>query len=142
MKVLVAQLCPTLCNPMDYSQPGFSVHGDSPGKNTGVGCHSLFQGIFSTQGLNSGLLHCWWTLYHLSHDEPSELSFIGGKAWSEGLRPLSFSKFNFILQRSKQQHAAKFKRKHISCRIFSLAIDRLLHLQTVSNQMSINILLL
>ena len=31
---------------------------DSPGKNTGVGCHALLQGIFPTQGLNSGLLHC------------------------------------------------------------------------------------
>ena len=31
------------------------VHGDSPGKNTGVGCHALLQGIFPTQGLNSGL---------------------------------------------------------------------------------------
>ena len=29
---LVAQLCPTLCNPMDYSLPSSSVHGDSPGK--------------------------------------------------------------------------------------------------------------
>ena len=35
---LVAQLCSTFCNPMDGSPPGFSVHGDSPGKNTGVGC--------------------------------------------------------------------------------------------------------
>ena len=35
---LVAQLCSTFCNPMDGSLPGFSVHGDSPGKNTGVGC--------------------------------------------------------------------------------------------------------
>ena len=34
-----------------------SVHGDSPGRNTGVGCHALFQGIFSTQGLNPGLPH-------------------------------------------------------------------------------------
>ena len=34
---LVAQLCPTLYDPMDYSPPGSSVHGDSPGKNTGVG---------------------------------------------------------------------------------------------------------
>ena len=33
---LVAQLCPTLCNSMDCSTPGSSVHGDSPGKNTGV----------------------------------------------------------------------------------------------------------
>ena len=38
---LVAQSCPTLWDPMDYSLPGSSVHGDSPGKNTGVGCHSL-----------------------------------------------------------------------------------------------------
>ena len=37
------QSCPTLCNPMDCSLPGSSVHGDSPGKNTGVGCHFLFQ---------------------------------------------------------------------------------------------------
>ena len=34
---LVAYLYPTLCNPMNYSPPGSSVHGDSPGKNTGVG---------------------------------------------------------------------------------------------------------
>ena len=41
-----------LCNPMDYSSPDFSVHGNSPGKNTGVGCHALLQGIFPTQGSN------------------------------------------------------------------------------------------
>ena len=48
VKVLVAQLCPTLCHPMDCSLPGFSVHGDSPGKNTGVGSHSLLQGLVLT----------------------------------------------------------------------------------------------
>jgi len=37
---------------MDCSPPGSSVHGDSPGKNTGVGSHSLIQGILPTQGLN------------------------------------------------------------------------------------------
>ena len=42
-----------LCN-----LPGSSVHEDSPGKNTGVGCHALLQGIFPTQGSNPGLLHC------------------------------------------------------------------------------------
>ena len=63
----VAQLCPTLCDPMDCSPPGSSVHGDSPGKNIGVGCLALLQGIFPTQGLNPGLLHCRWILYHLSH---------------------------------------------------------------------------
>ena len=40
---------------MDCSMPGSSVHGDSPGKNTGVGCHFLLQGIFPTQGSNPGL---------------------------------------------------------------------------------------
>ena len=55
---LVAQSCPTLCNPMDCSLPGSSIHEDSPGKNTGMGCHALLQGIFPTQGWNPGLLHC------------------------------------------------------------------------------------
>ena len=107
MKVLVAQSHPILCNPMDYSLPGSSVHGvlqarilewvlpfsppgdlPDPGiepgspalqadsllpeprgnpKNSGVGSHSLLQGIFLTQGLNLGLLHCRQILYHLSH---------------------------------------------------------------------------
>ena len=42
-------------------------HGNSSGKNTGVGCHALLQGIFPIQGSNPGLLHCRWILYHLSH---------------------------------------------------------------------------
>ena len=50
--MLVAQSCPTLCDTMGYSLPGFSVHGDSSGKNTGVGFHFLLHGIFPTQGLN------------------------------------------------------------------------------------------
>ena len=68
---LVAQLCPTLSDLMDCSPPGSSVYGDSPGKNTGVGCHALLQGIFPTQGSNPGLLHCMWILYHLSHQGSS-----------------------------------------------------------------------
>ena len=67
VKVKVIQLCLTLCNPMDCSPPGSSVHGDSPGKNTGSGLPSLLQGIFPTQGSNRGLLHCRWILYCLSH---------------------------------------------------------------------------
>ena len=42
---LVTQSCPTLFNPVDCSPPGSSVHGDSPGKNTGVGFHALLQGF-------------------------------------------------------------------------------------------------
>ena len=66
---LVAQSCPTLCHPMDCSLPDSSVHGDSPGKNTGVGCHALLQGIFPTQGSNPGLPRCRQILYSLSHQE-------------------------------------------------------------------------
>ena len=57
---MLSPSCPTVCDPMDCSPPGSSVHGDSLGKNSGVGCHFLLQGIFSTQGLNSlslSLLH-------------------------------------------------------------------------------------
>ena len=50
-KVLVTQLCPTLCNPMDYSPPGSSVHGDSPGKTTGMDCHFLLQGNLPNPGI-------------------------------------------------------------------------------------------
>ena len=63
----VAQSCPTLCDPMDCSLPGLSVRGIFPGKGIGVGCRFLLQGIFPTQGSNSGLLHCTQTLYRLSH---------------------------------------------------------------------------
>ena len=52
----VLQCYPTLCGPMDYSPLGSSVQRDSPGKNPGVGCHALLQGIFLTQGLNLWLL--------------------------------------------------------------------------------------
>ena len=52
---------------MDCSPPGSSVHGDVPGKKTGVGSHALFlQGILPTQGSNPGLLQCREILYHLS----------------------------------------------------------------------------
>ena len=64
---LVTQLCPALCNPIDYSLPGSFVQGDSPGKNTGVGWHALLQGIFPSQGLNPGLPHCRPIPSHLSH---------------------------------------------------------------------------
>ena len=60
------QSWPTLCDPMDCSPLGSSVHGDSPGKNTGGGCHALLQGLLPTQGSNPGLPHCRRILYQLS----------------------------------------------------------------------------
>ena len=44
-----------------------AYQGDSPGKNTGVGCHALLQGIFPTQGSNPCLPHCRQILCHLNH---------------------------------------------------------------------------
>ena len=77
---------------MDCSPPGSAVHGvlqgrllegvaivfyrllcpwTSPGKNTGVSCHSLLQGIFLTQGSNPGPLHCRQILYQLKYEGSS-----------------------------------------------------------------------
>ena len=52
--------------PHGYSPPSSCVHGDSPGKNTGVDCHALLQRIFPTQGSNPGLPHCRRILYCVS----------------------------------------------------------------------------
>ena len=65
--VLVAQSYLTLCNPVNCSPPGSSVHEDSPGKNTGVDCHAFLQGIFPMQGMIPGLPNCMQILCHLSH---------------------------------------------------------------------------
>ena len=56
--------CLTLCIPRDRSFCPWNFSG----KNTRVGCYSLLQGIFLTQGSNLGLPHCRQILYHLSHD--------------------------------------------------------------------------
>ena len=64
--VLVAPLCPTLCNSMDYSPPSSTVYGILHAR---LGCHLLLQGIFPTQGSNPGLLRCRQILYCLSHLE-------------------------------------------------------------------------
>ena len=74
---LVSRLYPALCDLMDYSLPDSSVHGDSLGKNTGVGSHTLLQGIFPTQGSNLGFLHWRWILYQLSHQgNPRTLEWV------------------------------------------------------------------
>ena len=97
MLCLVGQSCLTLCDPMDGSPPGTSVHGDSPGQNTGVGCSALLQGIFSTQGSNPSLQHCRQIPYQLSHQGSQESQRISpklkmkwtDKIWKRG----SFPKF-------------------------------------------------
>ena len=71
------QSCPTLCNPVDCSLPG-SCQWNSAGKNNEVGCHCLLQGIFPTQGSNSGLHLCGQILYCLSHQGGLE-----GHGWTQ-----------------------------------------------------------
>ena len=58
-------------------QAPLSVHGDSPGKNTGVGCHTLLQGIFPIQRLNPGLPHCRQILYQLSYQRSPKIAGVG-----------------------------------------------------------------
>ena len=80
-----AQSCLILSIPKECSPPGSSVHGDSPGKNPGVGCHALLKGIFPTQGLNLGLAHYRWILYHLSHQgSPTILKWVA-EPFSRGI---------------------------------------------------------
>ena len=61
MYAKLLQSCPSLSE----KPTRFLCPWDSPGKNTGVGCHALLQGIFLTQELNLGLLHLG-RLYHLN----------------------------------------------------------------------------
>ena len=60
---------------------------DSPGKNTGVGCHALFQGIFPTQGLNPHLLYCRCILYCLSHQGSPKILECVAYPLSKGIFP-------------------------------------------------------
>ena len=59
-------------SPPDSWTVGSSVRGDSPGKNTGGGCHALLQGNFPTQGSNTGLPHCRRILYRLNNSPMEE----------------------------------------------------------------------
>ena len=97
---LVTQSCPNLCNPMDCSLPGSSVHRGSPGKNTGPSCHALLLGIFLTQGSNPGLLHCRWILYHLCHEgSPWMLQWIANPSSRGSSRPRNQTGVSYIAGR-------------------------------------------
>ena len=73
MKGKVAQSCPTLCDPMDCSLVGFSVHGNFQARVLEWVAISFLQGIFLTQGSNSGLLHCRQTqVQSLRQEDPLE----------------------------------------------------------------------
>ena len=78
VKALVIQSYPTLCDPMDFMQPTrLLCPCNSPGKNTGVGCHCLLQGLFPSQGQNTVLRQCRQTLYPLSHQDKHTIGDLG-----------------------------------------------------------------
>ena len=60
----IAKSCLTLCAPVDCSPPRLLCPQGFPGKNTGMGCHFLLQGIFPNQGSNLGLQLGRWILHH------------------------------------------------------------------------------
>ena len=69
---------------------------NSPGQNSGVGSLSLLQGIFPTQGLKPGLLHCRQILYQLSHRE----ALVEGIELSVQQRPRRANKFAIISEKA------------------------------------------
>ena len=72
----------------DSLQPhGLYSPWNSPGQNTGVGSLSLLQGIFPTQGSNSGLSHCGWILYQLSHKGSWRNTGVGSLSLLQGIFP-------------------------------------------------------
>ena len=84
---LVTQSCLTFWDPIDCSLPDSSVHRDSLGKNTGVGCHALLQRLFPTHGLNPGLPDCEWILYCLESSGKPENTGAGSLSLLQGILP-------------------------------------------------------
>ena len=83
---LADSLSPTLCDPMDCSLSGSSIHGLFQARVLEWIAISFSRGIFPTQGSNLGLPHCRQTLYCLSH-QGSRLSFLQGIFPTQGLNP-------------------------------------------------------
>ena len=87
-------------DPMDCSTPGSSVHGIFHGKNTGVDCCSLLQGILPTQGSNPGVLHCRQTLHHLSPQGSPQMTVRTHNPAGEG----GFWRDNYNVRESRKHH--------------------------------------
>ena len=76
---------------------GTSIHGNSPGKNTGVGFHALLQEFFPTPGSNPSLPYCRRILYHLKHQgSPKVLQWVAYPFFSGSSPPRSRTGVSFI----------------------------------------------
>ena len=128
MLCLVAQLCPTRCDPMDCSPPGISVHGHSPGKNTGVGHHALLQGIFPTQGSNPRLPHGKGILYPSEPPEKPKNTGVGSLSLLHGIVPTQESNrglqhCRWILYQLNCQQSLLWKGRGLISRKCQLAVQ-------------------
>ena len=99
---------------------------NSLGQNTWVGSHSLLQGIFPIQGLNQGLLYCWWILYQLSHKGSPRIlewvayPFSSGSSWPRNLTGVSYNAGRFFTNwaiREAQSKLELSKQKQNNCAI-------------------------
>ena len=141
MKVNTHTWCGSMCQPVHIVQysVSHSVMSDSenpwtvthqaplplefPGKNTGVGSHSLLQGIFPTQGSNLSLLHCRQILYRLSHqgsprhvhgDAKSSASLDTGARSTSGTKMgLKSKKRALLLSQAKGGTAGLYSQNHV-----------------------------
>ena len=99
-------LCATCCESHSVVSDSLWPHGlnspwNSPGQNTGVGSLSLLQGIFPTQGLNSGLSHCRQILYQLSHQgSPKILEWVAYPFSSRSSSPRKWTGVSCMAGRS------------------------------------------
>ena len=73
---------------MDYKPPGSSVHGDSTSKNTGMGCYTLLQGIFATQGLYPALPHHEWIFSPTEPPGKPKNTGVGSPSLLHGIFPM------------------------------------------------------
>ena len=107
-RLLVAQSCLTLCNPMDCSPPGSSVHGILQARTLEWGSLSLLKGIFPTQRSSTGLLHCRRILYCLGLQGSSDSTprtQIQYARCSEEVAKISDSKVRFWIPDLSPTHA-------------------------------------
>ena len=99
---------PNSLQPHGLQLTRFLCPWDFPGKDTGMGCHFLLQGIFLTQGSNLGLLHCRQILYQLSYKRDPLLgleapSYLTSLTSSSSLQPSSIS-FRILFLKHKSDH--------------------------------------
>ena len=102
----VTQWCLTLCDPIDCSLRGSSLHGDSPSKNTGVGCQTLLQGIFKPRdqtqvSRNAGGFFIIWAYVYGSYIQAhiyiyiyTYIGFPGGASGKESACQCKRHRFN------------------------------------------------